>query len=506
MGMGSFFSFKKSNLGVSRMLTLGYGFAVIALIVLAIVVWFSFESVIENSLIVTKEAEQVYGKTDKIAKGSKQSAKDTRHIVETMQHGIMKTTQRTLFDIGSVEEVLQDISEDFNDMIKDQDLTREDYVDGLKDLKQLIIDENLPVVSGVKNNTRAAVKSLAEITDRLLEFEKSQELFVEQSEDSSKMARKILEESIAANEKSTNSRNTIIVVVIVSIIILVIFSIIIVRKISFVLTSAANALGISSMQVSNGSEAISSASVSLAQGAAQQAAALEETSASMQEIVRMTNQNAENAVSANELMTQNMNAVRNGSDGMENMMAAMDRVKGSSEKISNIIKVIEEIAFQTNLLALNAAVEAARAGEHGKGFAVVAEEVRNLAQRSATASKDTGELIDTATKNAQDAINIVKNLGRSFGEIEKNVKQSAELVSKITEGSKEQALGFSQVNQAVDQIDQVTQSNSATAEESAGASQELSGQARELFNIVGDLNAAIYGADHEPDRQKSPKP
>jgi methyl-accepting chemotaxis protein len=260
-----------------------------------------------------------------------------------------------------------------------------------------------------------------------------------------------------------------------------------------------------SSQVNSAAGQISTSSQSLAGGATEQAAALEETTASLVQIESMTSENTESAKNANLLMEENKKIVNEGVTNMREMVLAMSSIKTSSGEISKIIKVIEEIAFQTNLLALNAAVEAARAGEHGKGFAVVAEEVRNLAQRSAAASKDTSSLIENAVSKSETGSAIVSGLAKSLESILAATAKSANMISEIASASLEQSQGIKQVSQAVSQMDSVTQSNAATAEESASASEELSAQANLLDEIVDDLFALVNGSSKGTNRSAHQK-
>ena len=265
------------------------------------------------------------------------------------------------------------------------------------------------------------------------------------------------------------------------------------RSITRPINSIIGSLREGSNQITSASGQISSSSQSLAQGASEQAASLETTAASLEEIASMTRQNADNANSANSLMEESRKDVENGSHSMQEMVKSMDSIKVSSAEISKIIKVIEEIAFQTNLLALNAAVEAARAGEHGKGFAVVAEEVRNLAQRSATASKDTASLIENAVSKADEGTNIVQKAAKALEAISDSTKKVGDLVSEIAAASNEQSKGVEEVNSAVSQMDSVTQQNAASAEESASASEELSAQAESMNDVVNNLVGIVQG-------------
>ncbi len=251
-------------------------------------------------------------------------------------------------------------------------------------------------------------------------------------------------------------------------------------------------------QVRSGAKQVSDSSQSLSQGATEQASSLEEVSSSLTEVGSQTKQNAENAQQANQLSTEVRNGADEGNTQMNNMLNAMTEINRSSGEISRIIKVIDEIAFQTNLLALNAAVEAARAGVHGKGFAVVAEEVRNLAQRSAKAAKETTDLIEGSIQKVANGTQIANQTADALTSIVSGVTKVSDLIEEINSASQEQSLAIDQVNEALQQIDTVTQSNSANAEEGAAASEELSGQAEGLNSMLAKfrLRSNIRNSEH----------
>lgn len=238
----------------------------------------------------------------------------------------------------------------------------------------------------------------------------------------------------------------------------------------------------SAVQVTIGAEQVASASQSLAQGSTEQASALQEVTASIDEIAERTKKNASVATEANNLVHTVREMAADGKNQMTSMVGAMTDISDSSETISKIIKTIDDISFQTNILSLNAAVEAARAGIHGKGFAVVAEEVRNLAAKSASAAKETAEMIEDSIRKVGNGQKLAIETSEALDKIVESIESVTGLMTDMAESSNEQATAISQVDQAITQVSTVVQTNSATSEECAAASEELSNQAVSLKN------------------------
>ncbi len=243
--------------------------------------------------------------------------------------------------------------------------------------------------------------------------------------------------------------------------------------------------------VRSGTETITVASREIASGNADlsartenQASSLEETASSMEELTSTVKQNADNARQANQLAVSASSVAEQGGKVVAQVVDTMGSIKDSSRKIVDIIGVIDGIAFQTNILALNAAVEAARAGEQGRGFAVVATEVRNLAQRSAGAAKEIKGLIGDSVDKVDAGSRLVDEAGQTMGLIVTSIRQVADIMGEITAATQEQSHGIEEVNQAIAQMDQMTQQNAALVEEAAAAAESMQGQAQMLADAV----------------------
>jgi methyl-accepting chemotaxis protein/methyl-accepting chemotaxis protein-1 (serine sensor receptor) len=268
-----------------------------------------------------------------------------------------------------------------------------------------------------------------------------------------------------------------------------------VRQTSRTLRQVSGALGESSEQVARAAEQVSSSSQTLAQGASEQAASLEETSSSSEEIGSISRQNAERSHKMAGLMDQAVPVMRELANAHRAMATAIGEVGGANEKVSKVIKIIDEIAFQTNILALNAAVEAARAGEAGMGFAVVADEVRNLAQRCANAAKETSELIAESLDKTQVSLTKLNDVSKAVEASDKLTGDAKIESDEIRVASEQQAQGIEQIGRAILQMEQLTQTTAANAEESAAAGQELAAQSEALNTLVQRLTVLVGSGD-----------
>ena len=337
-------------------------------------------------------------------------------------------------------------------------------------------------------------------------IKQGQQIFATQTTDQLQQVQQHLNEMAAAiNEHimtdqqmlaaARNTRTAVIAISIIGMLIGLILALIITRSIVLSLTGVIREMVSGAMQVASAADQLAGNSSQIAEGASEQAAGLEETSASLEEMDSMTKQNSENTDQADAMMIDTKQSVDKGMVAVSRMAEAMNEIQEASQETSKIIKTIEEIAFQTNLLALNAAVEAARAGEAGKGFAVVAEEVRNLAQRSADASRNTANLIQDTVIKVEAGADIVAQLGTSFQEIKEGAKKVAILISEVNSTTKEHSQGISQINSSIAQMDSVIQANAANAEQSASTSQELSAQANMMMGTSKALEKIIgtYG-------------
>ncbi len=250
----------------------------------------------------------------------------------------------------------------------------------------------------------------------------------------------------------------------------------------------------SSDTIATATSQIAAGNLDLSSRTEEQAAALEETTASMHELAGTVKQNYDSGKHANELAESASQVAVRGGEVVGQVVHTMESINASSRKIADIISVIDSIAFQTNILALNAAVEAARAGEQGRGFAVVAGEVRLLAGRSAEAAKEIKGLIEASVRNVSEGCTLVEKAGSTMDEIVVSVRRVSDIMGEISNASADQSHGIDQINEAMGQMDQVTQSNAALVEESAAAAQSLERQAHTLVQTVSVFRLPGNGA------------
>ncbi len=304
-------------------------------------------------------------------------------------------------------------------------------------------------------------------------------------------------------ELASSSNRAIVILSLISIITGSILALFISRGIILSLSDIIECLKTGGAQVAQAAGQVAVGSEQIAQGANEQAASLEQVSAALEEMESITYNNAENSKQASLQANDAKILAQKGQTSMSSMLEAMKQIETSSCQTADIIKTIDSIAFQTNLLSLNAAVEAARAGEAGKGFAVVAEEVRNLAQRSAEAAKNTSSLIEKATNNAKKGTDVANEVNEKLHAMLESIDKVSNLIQEVSAASNEQSQGIKEINTGVNELDKVTQGNASYAEEAASASEELSEQAKELNTVVESLVFLVNGNNNRNTLTKS---
>ena len=325
----------------------------------------------------------------------------------------------------------------------------------------------------------------AEAMEALRQGRDKTEALIDQLSEMSMLKRAAAETSYQASMATAGtSRTVMLTALLVSVVLSLSLGFIIARW----FTKAISQVDEIAASVAAASQQLAAASEQLSSGAQQSASSLEETASSLEQMTATVRQNADNADQANQLANSSRETAERGGEVVANAVRAMDEINQASRKIADIITTIDEIAFQTNLLALNAAVEAARAGEQGRGFAVVAGEVRNLAQRSATAAKEIKGLIQDSVAKVETGSYLVNQSGETLDAIVNSVKRVTDIVGEIAAASREQSSGIEQINRAVAQMDTVTQSNASQTEEMSGTAVSLSSQAEELQNVVAQFN------------------
>ncbi len=424
------------------------------------------------------------------------SVRDTGFtLIEATQEGIDEIAQRSL---KSLDEVY----------------------DNLLNLRKISDESKISII----DETKVAVEAYDKIQTTILELaqqnsnQKASEISREEGREAIFKARALIRDISIDNEKNMDEakiqsqinyesiKNLNLIVSSVGILLAIIIAFFMVRQMINMISSSVIGVSEGAEQVASAATQISDSSQQLAEGAQEQAASVEEVTSSLVQTRATVDQNAQNAREADMLSKDANESAKLGYKHIKELTTSMTEINASSRKIANIIKTIDEIAFQTNLLALNAAVEAARAGEHGLGFAVVAEEVRNLAQRSADAAKDTANIIEQSIEQVRKGNDITSETNKAFEDILDKVKKVGDITGEIALASKEQATGVQQISEAMNQVDQVTQTMASNSEESAAASEEMSAQAvqmkssiaqvADIFGIKVDNNTYVKSSNH----------
>lgn len=404
-----------------------------------------------------------------------------------MQNTSPSETEALMQDVKDMRSQTAGLFEKF--MLTNPTESQKTMLDDLKDVRKIFwsnMDKALALASNNKNAEAYRVYKANKPNEK-----QYRSAILALMKDQKETSKKVFED----NEKATQTANVLLIVIgLAALGLMVSMGMVIANAITKPIHQAIGELTTGSSEVSAASSQVEAASQSLAEGTQEQAASIQETSSTLEETSSMVQQNNENTKQAVVLAKNAKEYAQKSNKEMATMMVSMGDLKQSSNEIAKIIKVIDEIAFQTNLLSLNAAVEAARAGDAGKGFAVVAEEVRSLAQRSAQAAKDTASIIEKNISLSESSVVIAKNVNESLAQIDDEARKVSELLEEISTATDEQARGINEINKAIQQMEQVMQSNSATADESAAASHELSSQAANVNDIVHSLIRLVEGA------------
>ncbi|MFA6010652.1 MAG: methyl-accepting chemotaxis protein [Desulfobacteraceae bacterium] len=312
-------------------------------------------------------------------------------------------------------------------------------------------------------------------------------------------------DELAATASSTNydaamANHTLIVrssqfIGVAAMVLFVILAFFIIRSIIRAIGGVADGLADGARKVSLASNAVSTRSQQLAEVAAEQASAIDQTTASLEQALSMIARNASSAVKADNIMKETGSVVHQAASSMETLTRSMAEITSASQETQKIVKTIDEIAFQTNLLALNAAVEAARAGESGAGFAVVAGEVRHLAMRAAEAARNTADLIDGTVRKVKDGAGMVNLTSAAFGMVSASVESAVGLVDEIARSTKEQDQGIEHIKNSLSELDKATQQNATHAEQTASAAEDLNAQAVKMDSFATELREFVGGGD-----------
>jgi methyl-accepting chemotaxis protein len=472
----------KAKLGTR--IILGYGVMLAVVFVIVGVALYSMAHINNKMRVIMDNAEKIK-MIDTLRMVSLKMSKNTRGTI------IYSNEPETLERINEDIKAVRDTSAKTIEILNKLPLTNEEkneYENFLATRTQSIpISNQITALIAAKKTAEAA--SLLESTSEPL---------VQQTMDiQERLANLVEAESAAANQNATNtytnSFGSLLILVVICIILGAGGAFLVTRSITKPVNLIVAGLTEGSSQVAAASIQLTASAQQLSQGSAEQASSIEETSSTLQESSSMLQQNTATTIQAAQLSEQANQSANKGSNEMLEMVNSIQEIKKSSGQISRIIKVIDDIAFQTNILALNAAIEAARAGEAGMGFAVVAEEVRNLAQRSAQAAKDTTAIIETNIELSNKGVSVSERVYGALKEITAQSKKVSELMDEIAAASQEQAQGVEQVNKAMGQMEKVTQQNAANAEESASAAEELNAQAESMHRIVQELSELANG-------------